>query len=137
MNTEQRERKKQYDKKWREEHPGYDAERARKYREKFIANHVCTCLNCGKQFPGYRASYCSPECQTSARKRASRLFSQITRKDTQRRKFKRIVAYVEKYGLKTVLSKIPRSDDSDLHALQSYIRRNNLAGYIKSIPRTA
>lgn len=135
MNDEQKEKKREYDRKWREDHPGYDAERARKYRDKFIANHVCTCLNCGAKFKGYRASYCSPECQKEMRKRMSKAFSFQTQQVARKNHFERLMVYVEKKNLKNILKNVPRSDESDFLALQSYIRRNNLFEYLQSIPR--
>lgn len=135
MDESQKAKKRAYDKKWRSDHPGYDAERARKYREKFMETHVCTCLNCGAKFKGYKASYCTPECMIAARKRAFSKPTQVKPIVVKRNKFERLALYVQKNNLKKILQYIPRSNESDFLALQSYIRRNNLLGYIKSIPR--
>jgi hypothetical protein len=138
MNTDQQaEKKREYDKKWREKHPGYDAARARKYREKFAANHVCTCLNCGVKFPGYRASYCSPECQKEARKRVSASFSEELKKVERRNNFQKLVEYVETSGIKGILMSIPRNNQSEFVTIQEYVRRHNLAEKLRSIPRVA
>lgn len=136
MNTDhQAEKKREYDKKWREKHHGYDAERSRKYREKFAANHICTCLICGKEFHGYKASYCSDECRAEGRRKAHQAMHHSIKPLAVDVHFRKLVDYVKRNNLVEILRKIPRCNESDFEVLKSYIRRNNLQEYLRSIPR--
>lgn len=137
MTEEEKAIKRVKNRQWREAHPEYFAERSKRYREAFIAKHKCTCLYCCKEFPGYRASYCSPECQKAARRKYSKSFVAAEKITANRKKFQQILDHVIKSGLKKHLLSIPRSADSDFLGLQSYIRRNNLLEYLQSIPRIA
>ena len=136
MDQKHRESKIVYDKKWRSEHPRYDAEKSKAYREKFAANHVCTCLICGKEFHGYKASYCSDECRAEGRRKAHQAMHHSIKPLAVDVHFRKLVDYVKRNNLVEILRKIPRSDESDLEVIKSYIRRNNLQEYIQSIPRT-
>lgn len=134
-------RKRDYEKKWRAEHPGYYAERSKAYREKFLATHVCKCLACGRTFNGYRKSYCSDECMKSSLRLAAdlrkqtRFMAEVKARAAKTQKFQDLLKYVSSSGLKEILAKIPRYEDVDFRYLQSYIKRHNLSGYLKSIPR--
>jgi hypothetical protein len=135
MTEEEKAQRRIRNRLWREAHPDYFAERSKQYREKFIANHQCTCLNCGAKFPGYRASYCSPECQKESRQKSSSMFIEFEKRQESRRKFEQLVEQVTNSGLKEILQKIPRSSEPQFWGLRSYIRRNDLLDYLLSIPR--
>lgn len=128
-------RRREYSKKWREAHPGYDAEKQRQYRAAFAEKHISTCKMCGAQFHAYRASYCSPECLRKARMLSSKEFAEIKRQEEKREAFCNLVQYVADSGIKDILATIPRSDEACFLGLQSYIRRNNLLEHLQSIPR--
>ena len=136
MDKQRRQSKILYDKKWRSEHPRYDAEKSKAYREKFAENHICTCLICGKEFRGYNASYCSHECRAEGRRKVYQAIHHAAKPLEVDVKFKKLMEYVKQNNLLEFLRKIPRSNESDLEVLQSYIRRNNLQEHLLSIPRT-
>ena len=137
MDKQRRQSKILYDKKWRSEHPRYDAEKSKAYREKFAENHIRTCLICGKEFRGYNASYCSPECRAAGRKKVYQAIHHAEKPLDVDVKFKKLIEYVKRNNLLELLRKVPRSNECCLEVLKSYIRRNNLQEYIQSIPRTA